>query len=165
MRAVAAAALVVALAAPAALSAPGAAPLVGCDEVIGRVGSGHVGGYRVVLGVFSVPRSYMPEIEDTEQRPWRYWRKAGLVVRAGAGTPVSVSVAPAWRDRVAIGWGGADTVSSLRLTRCAADQGANRSWVAYAGGFVLRVPSECVPLVFRAGGRTATIRFGLGKRC
>ena len=64
MRAViAAAALVAALAAPAALSAPDPAPLVGCDKVIGRVGSGRVGGYRVVLGVFSVPRSYMPEIE------------------------------------------------------------------------------------------------------
>jgi hypothetical protein len=77
---------------------------------------------------------------------------------------VSVSVARAWRDRVAIGWGGTGTVSSLRLRRCAADQGA-ASWVAYAGGFVLRVPSACVPLVFRAGGRTATVRFGLGRRC
>ena len=36
---------------------------------------------------------------------------------------------------------------------------------AYAGGFFLRSPSVCVPLIFRVGARSATVRFGIGRRC
>jgi hypothetical protein len=38
-------------------------------------------------------------------------------------------------------------------------------WNPYVGGFVLRSRAGCVPLEFRVGGRTATVRFGIGKRC
>ena len=38
-------------------------------------------------------------------------------------------------------------------------------WNAYAGGFYLRTPSACVPLVFRVGKRSATVWFGLGQAC
>ena len=45
-------------------------------------------------------------------------------------------------------------VSSLRLLSCPRQLGA---WNAYAGGFDLRSPSGCVPLVFHIGRQTATL--------
>ena len=130
--------------------------------MIGYGKSPTAGGYRRVLGIVSVPPASLPEIEDTGSRPWRYWRKAGLVVRAGR-TLVTVTVPAAWRDRAAIGWGNTTgVVSSLRLGGCPRPAGA---WMAFAGGFVLRTPSACLPLIFQAGGRSAVVRFGLGTRC
>lgn len=139
-----------------------APPRVPCDDVIGYARSATAGGYRRVLGVVSVPGAHLPEIEDTPSRPWRYWRKAGLVVRAGREV-VTVSVPPAWRKRAAISWGNSTgIVSSLRLGGCLEPSGA---WLAFAGGFVLRTPSACLPLTFKVGARTATVRFGLGTTC
>ena len=34
----------------------------------------------------------------------------------------------------------------------------------YAGGFYLRSPSACLPLVFRVGRRSETVRFGIGQQ-
>jgi hypothetical protein len=36
---------------------------------------------------------------------------------------------------------------------------------AYAGGFYLRAPSACLPLIFTVDGRSTSVRFGIGKRC
>ena len=102
------------------------------------------GGYRLVLGAVS------------------YWRKAGLVVRAGS-PPVTVTVPKEWRHRAAITWGNSTgIVASVRLTGC---EPALNVGHAYAGEFYLRSPSACLPLIFRVGRRTATVRFGLGRRC
>jgi len=38
-------------------------------------------------------------------------------------------------------------------------------WNPYSGGFLLKTQSACVPLTFRVGSRSATVRFGVGKRC
>jgi hypothetical protein len=119
--------------------------------------------YRLVLGAVSVPPAYLEQVVPTGHRPWVYWRKAGVVVQAG-GQAVSISVAQAWRGRAAITWGngGNGGFSSLRLEGC---PGAASQGLAYAGGFYLRSPSACLPLVFRVGRRTETVLFGLGRRC
>jgi hypothetical protein len=137
-------------------------PTVPCDEVIGQASSSRENGYQPVLGVVSVPPAYLRQVVHLPGQRWPYWRKAGLVVRAGRSV-VSVSVPKAWQSRVAISWGN-DTggVSSLRIAACPSPPNV---WNAYAGGFYLRSRSACVPLVLRVGRRSATVRFGVGRRC
>lgn len=121
------------------------------------------GGYRVVLGVVSVPPAYRPQVVPTDRQPWTYWSKAGLVIRGGSPT-VSVTVPKAWRNQAAITWGNnTGIVTALRIAPCPASKQA--PWNAYAGGFYLRARSACVPLIFRVGQRSATVRFGLGRPC
>lgn len=135
---------------------------VPCDEIILHVKSGRAGGYRVVLGVVSVPPARLIQVVPSQSRPWTYWRKAGLVVRAGA-PPVTVSVPSAWRSRAAITWGNSTgIVSTLRIASC---PGAAGAWNAYAGGFYLRSRSACVPLRFGVPGRSSVVRFDLGRAC
>jgi hypothetical protein len=137
-------------------------PTVTCDSIILTVGSGRAGGYRVVLGVVSVPSAYLPQVVRTRGGRWPYWRKAGLVIRGGS-PPVTVSVAKGWRDRAAITWGNSGDVSALRIASCPPYEA--KRWNAYAGGFLLRSRSACVPLVFQVGDRRTTVRFGLGRHC
>jgi hypothetical protein len=141
---------------------PGSRPIVSCSSIILGVRSGHAGGYRVVLGVVSVPPAYLRQVARTDTRPWTTWRKAGLAVRANA-SPVDVSVPKSWRTRAAITWGDSAVVSALRIAPCRADP--PKVWNAYAGGFYLRSRSACVPLTFRVGQRAKTVRFGLAERC
>ena len=145
---------------------------VQCDEVILHAKFPYPSsGYRLVLGVVSVPPAHLPNVYPTRSRPWSFWRKAGLVVRAGRG-PVAISVPKAWRNRVAIGWGSAFG-SALRIARCSTKyevrdkdaNGAPKMGNAYAGGFHLRSRAACVPLIFRVGHRSETVRFGLGRTC
>jgi len=117
--------------------------------------------YRLVLGAVSVPPAYLRQVIATGNRPWRYWHKAGLVVRA-SGQAVTVSVPRAWRARVAITWGNTGIVHSLRIAGCGHDPSQGN---AYAGGLYLRSTSACVPLVFSVGTRSSTVRFGVGRRC
>ncbi len=141
---------------------PPPARTVPCDEIIGTAKSGRQGGYRVVLGVVSVPPAYLEQVVPTPGQPWPYWRKAGLVIRGGAG-PVNVSVPKAWRNRVAINWGYRyhdDGFSALRIAPC-----PSGPWNAYSGGFYLRSRSACVPLIFRVGQRSTTVHFGVGRKC
>jgi hypothetical protein len=133
---------------------------VPCDEVILRPKAPKTGGYRPVLGALYVPPAYLPQTVRVESRPWIYWSKSGLIVRAGRA--ISVSVPQAWRTRAAITWGNnTGIVSALRIAACPSPT----QWNAFAGGFYLRSRSACVPLVFRAGGRAAEVRFGVGRRC
>src|SRR6266571_2692448 len=123
-------------------------PTVPCADIIGRATSDHDDSYRRVLGVVSAPPAYLPQVIPTRMKRWAYWRKAGLVVRAG-NTSIGVSVPKAWRNRVAITWGnGTGIVSSLRIAACPSPP---HVWNAYAGGFYLRSRSACVPLTFRVG--------------
>jgi hypothetical protein len=135
-------------------------PTVGCDEIVGTIGSGRLGGYRVVLGGVSVPPPYLEQVVESPDGSWPYWRKAGLVIRAGLG-PVEVRVPRSWREHVAIGWGNDGQIGAgIRFAPCG--QGP---WRAYAGGFSLRWASDCVPLVVRVGDRRATVWLGIGRRC
>jgi hypothetical protein len=136
---------------------------VSCESIILDSTFPHVGsGYRLVLGVVSVPPAYLRQVVPTGRRPWAYFRKNGLVIRGGS-PPVEVLVPRAWRTRVRIGWGDGGG-SSLRFATCPSS-GRMKPGNAYAGGFHLRTRSACVPLIFRVRNRTETVRFGIGRRC
>jgi hypothetical protein len=155
-------------AAGAALAAPAVVErTVPCDESIDTTPFPYLGNsqpryrYRSVLNAVSVPPSYQQQVIPTKQSPWRYWRKAGLVVRARQA--VTITVSPDWQTRAAIVWGNSGgPFESLRIAACA---GSPHSGNAYAGGFYLRVASACLPLIFTAAGRSTTVHFGIGKRC
>ncbi len=86
-------------------------------------------------------------------------REYGIAIRAGSPA-VLITVPETWRHRAGIGWGNnLGVVSSLRLLSCPRQLGA---WNVYAGGFYLRSPSGCVPLVFHIGRQTATLTFAIG---
>lgn len=115
---------------------------------------------RLVLGAVSVPSAYL-RAYPTLETPWRYFAKQGMVVKSG--TSVTISVPPAWRNRVGIVWGNNvnRVFHTIRIAACSRIyQG-----YAYAGGFFLRRPSACVPLVFAVGGRRQTVWFGIGRHC
>jgi|SRR5882724_6596356 len=170
-----ASALVSALAAAAVVSAtarPGlTAPVrtVPCQEIAGHPTFPYVGHrepryqYRLVLGIISAPPAFLGQAVALHERPWPYWLKAALVIRAG-GPPVSISVPEQWKNRVAIIWGNGnyDAGSSIRIASCGTDSTVGN---AYAGGFFLRFRAACVPLVFRVAHRSAIVRFGIGRRC
>jgi hypothetical protein len=153
--------LAAAVAAVAAHVARSSAPIVSCDAIVGQAATGHDSGYRVVLGVVSVPPARLTQVVETGSRRWAYWRKAGLVIRAST-LPVRVSVPRAWRGRAAITWGDTGIVNGLTIAACPSPPGV---WNAYAGGFYLRRRRQCVPLVFRVGARSQTVRFGVGGAC
>jgi hypothetical protein len=164
--------VVLALAAPVAVALSAPTPVqrtVPCSESIDTTRFPYLGSsqpqqrYRLVLEAVSVPPAYLEQVIATHEQPWRYWRKTGLVVRAN-GQPVTVTVPESWRTRVAITWGngGPDVVSSLRIAGCGTSPQAGN---AYAGGFYLRSGSACVPLSFTVGARSATVPFGIGRRC
>lgn len=169
MRGALLAVLLLGAAAAAALSASAAAPrTVPCGDSIDTTRFPYLGSsraqqrYRLVLDAVSVPPAYLQQVVATKQRPWRYWRKAGLVLR-GNGGPVTITVPSRWRRRAAITWGNSGgPVGSLRIAGC---PGSRHLGNAYAGGFYLRSPSACLPLIFTIGARSATVRFGIGRRC
>jgi len=116
-------------------------------------------GERVLFDSVAVPPRYRAQVWSVSG-DWPYWRKAGLLVRAGTKR-VSVTVPEAWRNRLAITWGDSGTVAALRIEPC--NRPPNK-WNVYTGGFYLRAPA-CVPLIVRVGARSTTVRFGLGTRC
>ena len=136
-------------------------PIVQCEKIIGSESAASARARRVVLDAVSIT-AYLPETVKVEDRAWPFWSKTGLVVRGGA-PGVTISVPPAWRNRAAITWGNTGAVAALRIARC--PQHGAQSWNAYAGGFLLRSRSACVPLVIRVGQRAATARVGVGRRC
>ena len=146
---------------PAGHGRPRTAPLasprtVGCDQIIQQVGQA---GGRLVLGVLAMPPARLEYAAPTAARPWAYFAKWGIAIRAGSPAVV-ITVPETWRHRAAISWGNNIGVfSSLRLRSCPRQPGA---WNAYAGGFYLRSPSGCVPLVFHIGRQTATLSFAIG---
>jgi hypothetical protein len=148
-------------AAAASAGSSGTAPVT-CGSIITPVGAYEWRPKRVVLGVVAAPPRYIPQTVRGEGR-WPYWSKSGLVVRADS-PPVVVRVPPAWWDRVAITWGDGGPAAALRIDPCPPSSSLGR-WNPYSGGFLLKTRSACVPLVFRVGDRTATLRFGVGKRC
>ncbi len=146
---------------PAVHRKPQTAPLtsvqtVGCDQLIQQTGSP---GGRLVLGVLAVPPAHLEPGASTGTSPWAYFSKYGIAIRADSPA-VLVTVPKAWQRRAAIGWGNnIGGVSSLRLLSCPRQLGA---WNVYAGGFYLRSPSGCVPVVFEIGRQTATLSFAIG---
>ena len=103
-------------------AAPSASPqTVGCDQVIQQVGQP---GGRLVLGVLAVPPARLERAAPTATRPWAYFAKYGIVIRAGSPA-VLITVPEAWRRRAGIGWGNnLGVFSSLRLLSCPRQLGA-----------------------------------------
>jgi hypothetical protein len=134
-------------------------PTVLCRDAILRETT--AGQKRIVLGVVSLPPAYLAQVVRWQDGRWGYWRKAGLVIQAGSPL-VRVSVPKAWRDRVAIGWGGVGPLSSLQVEACAPPPAF---WYAFSGGFSLSTRSACVPLRIQVAERSTTVRFGIGRRC
>ena len=156
------------VAAVAGTAADGRQRAVPCSESIDLTRFPYLGSFdrrhrsRLVLGAASVPPAYLPQVAPTGETPWTHFSKHGMVVRSG--TSVTVTVPRPWRNRAAIAWGngGHGVFSSIRFAACGSDPSTGN---AYAGGFFLRRPSACVPLVFRVGSRSQTVRFGVGRRC
>ena len=139
-------------------------PTVSCDRVALHPRPGAHDGSRVLLGAVAFPgsRQLADDTSATADRRWRYFRDAGLLIRAGASAVV-VSVPEGWRDRVAVSWGDSPVSSSLRFARC--DRLGAGAWNAYSGGFHLHARGDCVPLVVRVGGMSTTVRVGIGRAC
>lgn len=120
--------------------------------------------YRLALDVLLVPPAYMKHVAPSRDELWPYWRKQGLVVRAGART-ITITVPRAWQSQAAIAWGyggKGEPFQTLRIAGCPGDPNLGN---AYSGGFFLRSRSACVPLTFSVAGRSATVRFGIGMKC
>jgi hypothetical protein len=153
--------LLVVLAAPFLVAAVhvdrGGVPAVSCDSAIMLTEPATPTVERILFDRVAVPPRDLLQVARTAG-PWPYWRKAGLLVRAGSPR-VTISVPSAWRTRVAITWGDSGIVSALRFAPC-----STHRWNAYAGGFYVRRPA-CVPLRVRVGSRAREIRFGVGRRC
>jgi hypothetical protein len=155
-------------AAVAGKAADGPQRTIPCGEIVDVTRFPYLGSferrhrYRLVLGAVSVPPAYLEQVVPTGQTPWTHFSKRGMVVRSGRS--VRITVPQAWRRRVGIVWGNAGhgVFSSIRIAACGSDPSKGN---AYAGGFYLRRPSECVPLVFRVGSRSQVVRFGVGRRC
>jgi hypothetical protein len=154
-----AAALVVltALAADAATSPP----TVHCSAVMLRPQTLD-GSHRVVLGHVAFSRSPVFQVADVGG-PLRYSSRWLLFVHPGRG--VTIGVPPAWRTRAAVSWGGTGVVPAVRFERCPTPPNLSPGrWNGYVGRFHVREPG-CVPLRIRAGGRSTTVRFGVGRPC
>ena len=138
-------------------------PTVRCNEVVLHARNGAGSGYRLVLGAVSAPPKYIPGIvTDASSAPFSQWSKAGLWVRA-SNAVVMVSLPKEWHDRARIVWGAPGTpATAVRFGPCPSRVA---TWDGYAGGFLLRAKSACLPLIFTIGNRRTTLRFGIGQRC
>jgi len=141
------------------------AATVSCDRIVLRGRTGTEDGFRVLLGAVSVPGPRLLDHGSAAgaDRRWRYFRAAGIAIRAGTAA-VSVSVPEGWRDRIALSWGGSPASSTLRFAPCGSSP-AGGAWNSYSGGFHLRARGDCVPLLVTVGGMSTTVRIGVGRAC
>jgi hypothetical protein len=150
---------------PASSGAGQFVPTVRCNEIglYSKTGGGE--GYRFVLGAVSVPPKYIPggTVKVPSSDGFSYWSKAGIWVHASETLVVTVSLPKEWRNKARIGWGApGSAATAVRFAPC---RSLGAAWDGYAGGFLLRSKSACVPLIFAAGNRRATLRFGVGRHC
>ena len=98
-------------------------------------------------------------------RPFHYFGKQGIDVKAGSGA-VWLIVPAAWRNRASLVYGdssGREGASMVRIKGCSAPE-PSTPWLGYPGGFYVRKPL-CLPLRVRVGTQSALIRVSLGKAC
>lgn len=141
---------------------------VSCSNIIGSATAheGNMAGLRLVLGTVFVPvRTSHEAIPVPLQQRWRYWMKAGVDVRAGAGPPVEISLARSWAKTARVTWGnGLPRATTAEFARCGAVSKPH-PWNGYAGGFYISTRSACVRLHIRVGRATASITVAIGRRC
>jgi hypothetical protein len=101
-------------------TAPLALPhTVGCSQIIQQIGPP---GGRPVLGALAVPPTHLEHAAPTGTRPWAYFSKYGIAIRAGSPA-VLITVPEAWRRRAAMIVPNADSapgadVSSTAVSVC-----------------------------------------------
>jgi hypothetical protein len=136
---------------------------VACGDANLRVAPADVkaDGRRVILNAVSVPPAYIRQVQRTTVEGWAYWTKTGIEIEAGSPV-VRISVPKAWQKRAAIEWGLGGPVRAQRFAACSPPP---TYWNGFVGGFFLSDRSACVPLLIQVGKRTATVRFGIGRRC
>lgn len=141
---------------------------VSCSNIIGGTTAHQIraAGGRLVLGRAFVPvRLAHQAIRVPTQQRWRYWMKAGVVLRAGAGPPVEISLGRSWTNKARVMWGnGLPDGTIVQFARCGAVS-KSHPWNAYAGGFYITTPSACVPLHITVGRATASVTVAIGRRC
>lgn len=133
--------------------------IVGCDLWIGTTEQP----YReagIVLDRIGLPRGRYPwRVVRSRDPVFPLWAKWGVLIRAGTGEPVTISVARPWRRHAVIGWGNG-TASSVRFLPCR----SSSEWLAYAGGFNLK-KRGCVPFDVQVGDRIERVQIAFGRRC
>jgi hypothetical protein len=141
---------------------------VSCSNIIGNETTHEekTPGLRLVLGSVVVPvGSTHKAIPVLAHQRWRYWMKAGVDVRAGAGPPVTISLRQSWVKKARVTWGnGLPRGTTVEFARCAA-LSKSQPWNGYAGGFYISTRSACVPLQIRVGRATAAVTIAIGRRC
>jgi hypothetical protein len=122
-----------------------------------------VAGSRTVLPNAAVPPrdSAAASVGRVRQGPWRYFLKGAVFLRNGSG-PVTATIPPAWRSRVAISWGNDGFGDTVKFTSCPAVVPGAYGWT---GGFYFNTRGGCVPVIFSSGKTTRRVIFGLGGSC
>ncbi len=123
--------------------------------------------FETVLDVVALPASSKAAALQTSRTAApdpavRLFAKAGLLIRAG--TKFELVVPDEAKDMVSIGWGGAPSTPSRKLTVSCSARASSSGWQAYAGGYWAPRPA-CVPLIVRAGGTEKRVLIGLGIPC
>lgn len=117
--------------------------------------------YSVVLDVVAFDGSdnspHSLQAVENEQTGW-FGAKTGLLVRSGSS--LSLSVPPAMRDRMQIGWGGSGGTWELTIPGCERPE----EWLVFSGGLGVKAP-ECVPLIVHSGGAEQRVMIGVGAPC
>ena len=155
------------------VTSPGAAPAASgrvrqlpCHEAAG--GQAPTRDLTVVLGVVALPASprerqaLQTALSGSPDPAQRLFSKWGLVIRTGV--QFRVMVAPAFRDRVSIGWGNANedhVGTTITINRCRAP---GVTWLDFAGGAWVHKPL-CATLIVESHGEQRSVQVGIGKAC
>jgi hypothetical protein len=119
--------------------------------------------YRLVFGDVAMPPARLPPLGPSGHAAWPYGEKTGFQFHGG-GSPVTITVPGAWRDRVAV-FGVTSRplgfASMVRIPGCP----PRSAWDTYVSAFYTRSRTACVPLQVQVKRHTVTLWFGLGRRC
>jgi hypothetical protein len=121
---------------------------------------------QIVLGVVALPTApAYPALQTAltgDAEPGRLFAKTGLIVKAS--TTFDIVVPAKYADRLGIGWGGAPSVPTSRLTVTDCPNPGGSGWLVYPGGYWIDHPA-CVPLIVKADGKEQQVHIGLGTAC
>ncbi len=121
---------------------------------------------QIVLGVVALPTSPgYPALQTAltgDAGSGRLFAKTGLLVKPG--TTFELVVPADYTDQLGIGWGGAPSAPTSKLTVAECPNPGGADWLAYAGGYWIDHPA-CVPLIVKAGGKEQQVHIGLGTAC
>ena len=123
--------------------------------------------FETVLEVVALPTSNKAAALQTGRTAnpdpaVRLFAKTGLVIKAG--TKFELVVPDEAKDMVSIGWSGAPSTPSRKVTVSCPARASSSGWQAYVGGYWAPRPA-CVPLIIRAGGKKQRVLIGLGTPC